>query len=608
MTRAVLAMQGRFSFGWAGYLLSAALVLSCGTGEEPTSEAASGSPADSGPVSTGDGGIDDAALDETLVDDGLTQGEDGSDAPGELPSSTEDDLREVDSSDEIADGQTPSVDSADEYVDAGEALDVDQAVDADAGADGDGTEPDLDDSEISDEVSADDTSVVDAETSCSDCSDASEASDVSDVSDASDATDVSDASDASDVSDVSDAGGIECEDLDSTATPGCDDSGCGVCPATTECVDDRGCFTEAVNPGDYAPSMLWAYVAQSELGSSIPTEESFTEDQVRRGESGGVCCFDIDGDGAVDNGAAAFNEAVFALSGDTGELVMAAIMDEDLSLLVEYRSVFTESGQASLHFFSGTNDLDHDGVADQDYDTRAEGSGSFWILPESFGPRGSRAQLNRGTWARPRGRFDGLGESPFLMPAAGMVFGLNPGSLFSAIGFGSLGTNLSAAAEVQGLRIEADFDVGQPNRTENENLVIDDEELTVGGLRIGGYVLLDDVLPHLAVTVESCTCAIGDTTGAPPSLIYGEGANPRRPTRYGVICNDTTFDISACESGETICDRIGLICSTGVQILTTLPLGDLDTNGNGINDAMSFGSYLTLVPATIAAGTFAPAD
>jgi hypothetical protein len=59
-----------------------------------------------------------------------------------------------------------------------------------------------------------------------------------------------------------------------------------------------------------------------------------------------------------------------------------------------------------------------------------------------------------------------------------------------------LGTNLSAAAEVQGLRIEADFDVGQPNRTENENLVIDDEELTVGGLRIGGYVLLDDVLPH----------------------------------------------------------------------------------------------------------------
>jgi hypothetical protein len=399
-------------------------------------------------------------------------------------------------------------------------------------------------------------------------------------------------------------GDIDCEDLDCSASLNCADTGCGVCPASTECVDDRGCFTAAVSPEDYVTSTRWAYVAGTVLGESIPAGESFTEDQVRRGESAGVCCFDVDGDGTVDNGAGALNETLSALAGDPGELIMGAIMDEDLSVLVEYRRGFSVSGQASLHFFSGTNDIDGDGLADQDYDTRADGRGSFWILPESFGPRGSRAQLNRSTWAALSGRYEGIGESPFFMPASAIVMGLNPGSLFSSLSAGSSGFDLGGAVEVRGLRVEADLEVARPNRS----LVFDyGDGLSYGGLRIGGYVLLDDTFRGLAVAIESCTCAVGNTTGEPPSMTFGEGVNPRSPTRYGIICNDTSFDVSECAAENVICENLSLICSTGAQLYSTLSLGDLDTNGNGIDDAMSFGAYLTLVPATIADGTFPPA-
>jgi hypothetical protein len=398
-------------------------------------------------------------------------------------------------------------------------------------------------------------------------------------------------------------GDTDCDDVDCVGVLACDVVSCGDCPAGTQCVDERGCLALPVTTASYSPSSQWAYVAASYVGQPPLGDSEITEDDVRDGVSQGVCCFDIDGDGFVDNAFGGWIETAGSIIGDNRDVVTEAILAGELVGLVEFRDGFTASGSASIHFFSGTNDVDGNGAVDQSAATRLDGEGEFLVLPGSFGSRGSTAQINRGTWNSVLGLFVGDGEIPFLMPATALVLGSSPADLFIPNGDESELSLFRRSPELRGVRVEADLRFNLPTLTINE--FSSELDINLGGLRIGGYVLLDDIFAQLADQVSSCDCAEGTSTGEPPVLEYGEGVGTR-PDRYGFRCNNTSFSASGCGTVDDFCQNLNLICSTGVSLLSSLSLGDIDSNGSGINDAMSFGTYLSLVPAEIAAGTFAP--
>ncbi len=320
------------------------------------------------------------------------------------------------------------------------------------------------------------------------------------------------------------------------------------------------------------------------IADVIPAGESYTEAQVAGGEAGAICCFDIDGDDTVDNGLASLAETLGAIAGDLNELLAEQLEGGGFTLLAEYKSGFDGTNPSQLHFFIGTNDVDGDGTPDQDYADVEAGDGIFLIQSEAFGPRGSLIQFNRGSYDAATGAFVSPAEEFFLtLPLDGLIEGIGDVSL-----------------TINDARLEASLDTAEPTTT--INLDVDGEEL--GGARLGGFISLDELFGVLDdIVQDSCGCAVGNSTGEAPEIIYGEGAGTRAD-RYGIACNDNSFDISACEAGNVICDNLSLVCGTGASLISSLQIADIDTNGNGIDDSLSVGIFVTMANATIAEGVF----
>ena len=382
-------------------------------------------------------------------------------------------------------------------------------------------------------------------------------------------------------------GATDCDDSDCEGNIVCqDDTGCGECPEGTECVDDTIClYPEIEGSGEYPASEIWSVLSGLQIAEALPAGETFTEEQVAAGEVGAICCYDIDGDGAVDNGLGSLAETLSALAGDLNELLAEQLEGGGFTLLAEYKRGFDGTDPSQLHFFIGTNDVDGNGEPDQTYDQILDGEGEFLITGAAFGPRGSLIQFNRGTFDEATGEFVSPAEEFFLtLPLGGLIDGVGDVSL-----------------TINDARLEANLDPTEPTSSINPTF----DEVEYGGARLGGFIELDELFGTLNDIVgESCACAVGNTSGEPPVIIFGEGANPRRPTQYGISCNDTSFDISTCESGNVICDNIGLVCSTGAQIISTLAIADIDSNGNGIDDSLSVGIFVTMDTATLNEAVF----
>ncbi len=380
--------------------------------------------------------------------------------------------------------------------------------------------------------------------------------------------------------DNDDDGETDCLDSDCALSVLCADvDGCGGCPSGTECVDDSICLYPPIETDEFEPAAMWSVITGIQIAEPVPAAERYTEAAVARGESDGVCCFDIDADGAVDNGLGSLAETLSALAGDLNDSLAEAIESDQLTTLVEFKRGFDRTNPSQLHFFSGTNDLDENGEPDQTFAQIQAGGGVFLLQRPSVDTPFPNGQLNRGIYVPTTGEY--------ISPAE--FFELNvPLQEF-------FGGARSIQVTVKAVRFEALLETVELTRTVNFNIA----GQRYGGARMGGYIELDEFFAAFSDELgTTCGCAVGRTSGRPPELIYGEGTNPRRPTRYGFSCNDTSFDISECEA-EALCDNLGLICSTVVQVISTFSIADIDTNGNGIDDAISLGLYMRMDTATI---------
>jgi hypothetical protein len=395
-------------------------------------------------------------------------------------------------------------------------------------------------------------------------------------------------------------------DNDNDGDTDCDDSDCEtnvVCNVDPTCTDDPTlcidgtvcvngtCVEEGVPIDEYVPSDTWAYVNRLQLGGQIPNGQSFTEEQVSAGEAGTVCCYDVDGDGFVDNGLGTIASLAGSLlgGGDLDETIAGALEDGTIVLLAEYRDgaeAFIASDPAArLHFFIGSTDSDNDGEPNGTYDDWSTGAGTFVVEPLAYN-LGSLIQFNRGTYDSATGEFVSPGER-FLLS-------LPLDSLLPGIGTVDL--------TIQGARLEATLDTDAI--TDTVQLDIDGEEY--GGARLGGYIALDDLFGTLDRVVEGCDCAVGSSNGEAPSICYGDDAADANAceditTRYKVACTDRSYDTTACDpEADSICvEFLNTICGVGATALSSIPLADFDTDGNGVDDSVTVGIWLTMNAATI---------
>jgi hypothetical protein len=398
-------------------------------------------------------------------------------------------------------------------------------------------------------------------------------------------------------------GAVDCDDSDCAtnvvcnAEPTCTDDPT-LCPDGTVC-EDGACVEAGVPIEEYVPSDTWAYVNRLQLGGQIPNGQSFTEEQVAAGEAGTVCCYDVDGDGFVDNGLGTIASLAGSLlgGGDLDETLAGALEDGTIVLLAEYRdgadAFFASDPAARLHFFIGSTDSDNDGAPNGTYDDWSTGAGTFVVEPLAYN-LGSLIQFNRGTYDSATGAFVSPGER-FLLS-------LPLDSLLPGIG--------TVELTIQGARLEASLGTTVETITDTQQIDIDGEEY--GGARLGGYIALDDLFSTLDRVVEGCDCAVGSSNGETPSICYGDDAADENAcdditTRYKVACTDRSYDTTACDpEADSICvEFLNTICGVGATALSSIPLADFDTDGNGVDDSVTVGIWLTMNAATIAEGFYA---
>ena len=108
----------------------------------------------------------------------------------------------------------------------------------------------------------------------------------------------------------------------------------------------------------------------------------------------------------------------------------------------------------------------------------------------------------------------------------------------------------------------------------------------------GQSVKLEQIFEQLNDVAKSCTCAEG-IDGIAEVVEYGEGA-----TGYEAWCAARSYDVSACD--DVICGAyLNRLCDDWLPQLMTIPLADIDSDLSDINDAVSFGLFVTLVSAEI---------
>ncbi len=353
-------------------------------------------------------------------------------------------------------------------------------------------------------------------------------------------------------------GDIDCLDADCEGNIACvdDTDPCeGACTAEQQCIGG-GC----VDPFDvetYEPADQFAYISRIQFADN-QTDET-------------TCCFDVDGDGDIDNGFAVnLLPLLTGLVGDIQGLIDEALADGTIALLAEYTEWPEGDGPARVTFWLGTNDLDGDGAPDDDYEDILAGNGTFRIENESVTSHGSFIQFNAATVT---GNI--LYQPPTLFALSLPLDDLLPG-------IGTVNLTISNA------ELEAELDADDPRFTANFD--VDGEEYGSG--RLGGFIKLEQIFELLNDVAKGCDCADG-IDGTTDVVTYGEGA-----TGYEGACVERSYDVSACD--DQVCSEfLNLICGTALPALGAIPLADIDSDGTGINDAISVGLFLSMVGADI---------
>ena len=285
------------------------------------------------------------------------------------------------------------------------------------------------------------------------------------------------------------------------------------------------------------------------------------------------CCFDFDDDGDIDNGLGLLVGALGALGQDLdiGATIEEALAGDSIAILFEWDKGAEGNG---FWVYLGTNDTTGDGEPDQSFEDRSAGSGVFQLLPEGLDEFGSLIQFNTAT-------VDGD-----VTTAGPSLFRIN--IPIDTEGF-SLDLDLTIEqATIQGATQEDATGVAS---IDEESEDADGELIEFGGLALGGVVPLDQIGALLNDLVSGCACA--GFNPDEPVIEYGDDG-----TTYNLFCAQTPDGECTADDG-TICENISLVCSF-LPSLPSFGLNDIDTDGNGVGDALSVGIRLSAVGATLA--------
>lgn len=348
------------------------------------------------------------------------------------------------------------------------------------------------------------------------------------------------------------------------------------CEGSSECAEDGavcvgGACVAPIAADDYVFDGAYGLVTSFEA----PTDE---------------CCFDLDGDGFVDNELATLLSALSA-TGSNDPIAQAdeMLQQGELALIVEAREDL-ETSTLGLGLLIGASDLDSDGTSDFTLAEREGGDAVLQIQRSSLGVAGPAIGFPRASIAAEGNVLTTVADFDVSLPLAARcpwrwdtVAPLPDGALCHQL--------RPLPLRWFDTRAETDY-------------VISDGTFATGdeGLRIGGYIDLAFAADLLNANYnDNCACA--GLTDESPLLVVGDDGS-----RIVIGCSDD-FDeasLEACEESQRQCSNIPTFCQQSALIGQ---FASTDADGDGIRESISFGLQIRAVGARVSAeAPFVDAD
>jgi hypothetical protein len=372
------------------------------------------------------------------------------------------------------------------------------------------------------------------------------------------------------------------------------DGGATSCTTAEECEGDQdclgnGCVDPVPDPGLYV-SEAAGRPSSFFFRFQVPT--LFSEPE--------ACCFDYDGnaadgpDNALGDQIAMMGTVVGMTNAELQETFDLSVQEGENTLVVDWRvlpyvDTTLEDGDVRFSVFPAAHD------PNEDWSVRVAGDGTFALEPDGFGTHGSFVQFNGGAI---------VSGTVYAGPSVFMI-------QMPQIGNGNIFGISGALLTLRDARMEANVVLHTNGvHTVDEIRGSGQDEYVVGGGRLGGAVLMTELVENMNANVSDCACAgvTGDVFSCTEDTSLGEmvceciegswtDPIPICCDQYGQPsgCVEGTPGVDCCTDGGK-CANIAMQC-TYFGLMANH--ADVDTNANGISDALSVGFRFSWTGAAI---------
>ena len=339
----------------------------------------------------------------------------------------------------------------------------------------------------------------------------------------------------------------------------------GACVDPDACTSDRDCgdntrcvggaCVNSIDPNEWEPSGPTSYVYYVEMPPAIGPD---------------ACCFDMNGDGQIDNAVSALSTAlqivgITDLEGDWFD----AIERDLIGYAYAFDGLEGDVSDIDLGVIRVTNDLNRDDWPDQDWEERANGEGVVGIDRAGITPYGPETRFPRASVRF--GQLEAGGVSEFVMA-------FPPDALLAT-------SNSPVYYTIREARI-----AGELFRSDQGVWAGDFEEMP--GVAVGGAITAEDWIDTLNLASLDCEC-LG--LGGGERLFHVE-----RDEEEGdlIAFCDEEIDVDRCEEEESACGNLPLVCGA-LPVLSRFGPWDIDLDGDGLGDAASIGLRMWLAPVEV---------